>query len=148
MDARANREAPSEPDGDDTKRTARTNRKGPALGLGQHMAVIFVITALGAELPFAMRQRAILNDEIRRGARRHLDRKGRRRIAVRNIPIPDRFDEVGNRGGGLYAPQKAVGNDLFAAPIGWLHVQLRKTDRLFRYHEKSSILRQQRKKAA
>jgi hypothetical protein len=45
-------------------------------------------------------------------------------------------------------PQKAVGSDLFAAQIGWLQFQLRKTDRLFRYHEKSSILQQQRKKAA
>src|SRR6202790_2567672 len=107
-----------EPDGDDTKRTARTNRKGPALGLGQHMAVVFVIIAVGAELPSAMRQRAVLNDEIRRGARRYLDRKVRRRIAVRNVPIPDRLDKVGNGGGGPDASRKAVGNDVFAAPIG------------------------------
>src|ERR1700756_3979672 len=50
-----------EPYGDNTKRTARTDRKGPALGLGQHMAVVLVIIAVGAELPSAMRQRAVLN---------------------------------------------------------------------------------------
>jgi len=135
-----------EPCGDDTKRTARTDRKGPALGLGQHMAVVLVIMAVGAELPSAMRQRAVLNDEIRRGARRYLDRKARRRIAVRNVPIPDRLDEVGDGGGGPDAPRKAIGNDVFAAAIGWLQLQLRKTDRC-RYHEKSSMLRQEPKKA-
>jgi hypothetical protein len=40
-----------EPDGDDTERTARTNRKGPALGLGQHMATVSVIIAVAADLP-------------------------------------------------------------------------------------------------
>jgi hypothetical protein len=65
--------------------------------------------SLGAELPSAIRQRAILNDEIRRRVRRHLDRKGRRRIAVRNIPIPDRFAEVGNRGGGRMLLKKPSG---------------------------------------
>src|ERR1700682_2413473 len=132
-----------EPDGDDTERTARTNRKGPALGLGQHIAVVFVIIAVAAELPSAMRQRAVLNDEIRRGAGRHLDRKGRRRIVVRNIPIPDRLDEVGNSGGEPDAPRKAVGNDVFAATNGWLRLQLRKPDRLSGYHEKSSMLQQE-----
>jgi hypothetical protein len=131
-----------EPDGDDTERTARTNRKGPALGLGQHMAVVFVIIAVAAELPSAMRQRAVWNDEIRRGAGRHLDRKGRRRIVVRNIPIPDRLDEVGNSGGEPDAPRKAVGNDVFAATNGWLRLQLRKSDRLSGYHEKSCMLQQ------
>ena len=43
------------------KRAARTNRKGPALGLGQHMAVVLVIIAVAAESPSAMRQRAELN---------------------------------------------------------------------------------------
>src|SRR3984893_16817642 len=137
-----------EPDGDDTKRTARTNRKGPALGLGQHMAVVFVIIAVGAELPSAVRQRAVLNDEIRRGARRHLDREGRRHFAVRNVPIPDRLDKVGNGGGGPDAPRKAVGNDVFAAPPWWLQLQLRKPDRLSRYHEESSTLRQEPETAA
>src|SRR4029077_10579215 len=107
-----------------TKRTARTNRKGPALGLGRHMAVVFVIIAVDAELPPAMRQGAVLNDEIRRGTRRHLDRKGHRRIAVWNVPIPDRLDEVGNGGGGPDAPRKTLRNDLFAAPPGWLQFQL------------------------
>ncbi len=136
-----------EPYGDNTKRTARTDRKGPALGLGQHMAVVLVIITVGAELPSAMRQRAVLNDEIRRGARWHPDGKGRRRIAVRNVPIPDRLDEVGNGGGGPNAPRKAIGNDVFAAAIGWLQLQLRKTDSLSRCHQKSSILRQEPKKA-
>src|ERR1700676_3170646 len=131
-----------EPDGDDTERTARTNRKGPALGLGQHIAVGFVIIAVAAELPSAMRQRAVLNDEIRRGAGRHLDRKGRRRIVVRNIPIPDRLDEVGNSGGEPDAPRKTVGNDVLAATNGWLRLQLRKSDRLSGYHEKSCMLQQ------
>src|SRR3984893_8620752 len=133
-----------EPDGDDTKRAARTNCKDPALGLGQHMAVVFVIIAVGAELPPALRQCAVLNDEIRRGAGRHLDRKGGRRIAVRNVPIPDRLDEVGNGSGGPDAPRKAV--DVLAAPPGWLQLQLRKPDRLSRYHEKSSILLQEPEK--
>src|ERR1700730_6891193 len=132
-----------EPDGDDTERTARTNRKGPALGLGQHMAAVSVIIAVAAELPSAMRQRAVLNDEIRRGAWRHLDRKGGRRIAVRNVPIPDRLDEVGNGGGGPDAPRKAVGNDVLAAPPAWLQLQSRKPVRLSRYHAKRSNLRQE-----
>src|SRR3979490_2054000 len=110
------------------------------------MAVVFVIIAFAAELPSAMRQRAVLNDEIRRGARRHLDRKGRRRIFVWNVPIPDRLHEVGHGGGGPDAPRKAVGNDVLAAPPGWLQLQLRKTDRLSRYHEKSSILLQEPEK--
>src|SRR5258705_1237954 len=135
-----------EPCGDDTKRTARTDRKGSALGLGQHMAVVLVIIAVSAALPSAMRQRAVLNDEIRRCARWHLDRKARRRIAVRNVPIPDRLDEVADGGGGPDAPRKAIENDVFAAAIGWLQLQLRKTDRC-RYHEKSSMLRQEPKKA-
>ena len=108
------------------------------------MAVVLVITAVGAELPSAMRQRAVLNDEIRRGARRYLDRKARRRIAVRNVPIPDRLDEVGNGGGGPDAPGKAV--EVLAAPLGWLQLQLRKPDRLSQYHEKSSILLQEPEK--
>src|SRR5258708_36167624 len=112
-----------EPDGDDTERAARTNRKGPALGLGQHMAVVLVIITVGAELPSAMRQRAVLNDEIRRGARRYLDRKARRRVAVRNVPIPDRLNEVGDSGGGPDAPRNAIGNEVFAAAIGWLQLQ-------------------------
>jgi hypothetical protein len=107
------------------------------------MAVVLVITAVGAELPPAMRQGAVLNDEIGCGAGWHLDRKGRRSIAVRNVPIPDRFDEVGNGGGGPDAPRKAVGKDLFVAPVVWLQLPLRKTDNLSRYHEKSSILRQE-----
>jgi hypothetical protein len=37
-----------------------------------------VIIAVAAQLPSAVHQRAVLNDEIRRGARRHFDRKGRR----------------------------------------------------------------------
>ncbi len=135
-----------EPDGDDTKRTARTNRKAPALGLGQHVAVVFVIIAVAAELPSAMRQRAVLNDEIRRGARRHFDCEGRRGIAVRNVPIPDRLDEVGNGSGGPDAPRKAVGNDVFAAPPGWLRLQLRKHHRWSRYHEESLL--QEPEKAA
>jgi hypothetical protein len=94
-----------------------------------------------------MRQRAVLNDEIRRGARRYLDRKARRRIAVRNVPIPDRLDEVSDSGGGPDAPRKAIRNDVFSAAIGWLQLQLRKTDRLYRYQEKSSMLRQEPKKA-
>src|SRR3984893_2382166 len=137
-----------EPYGDNTKRTARTDRKCPALGLGQHMAIVLVVIAVGAELPSAMRQRAVLNDEIRRGARRHLDRQGRRRIAVRNVPTPDRLDEGGNGSGGPDAPRKAVGNDLFVAAIVWLQLPLRKTDRLSRYHEKSSILQQEPETAA
>src|ERR1700730_12529010 len=133
-----------ETDGDDTKRTAWTDRKASALGLGQHMAIVFVITAVAAELPSAMRQRAVLNDEIRCGARRHLDRKGGRRIAVRNVPIPDRLDEVGNGSGGPDAPRKAI--DVLAAPPGWLQLLLRKPGRLSRYHEKSSILLQEPEK--
>src|SRR5260370_1894631 len=88
-----------EPYGDNTKRTARTDHKSPALGLGQHIAVVLVIIAVGAELPSAMRQRAVLNDEIRRCARWYLDRKARRRIPVRNVPIPARLDEVADAGG-------------------------------------------------
>src|SRR5258706_5396114 len=45
-----------EPNGDDTKRTARTDRKGPALGLGQYMSVVFVIIAVAAELASTVRQ--------------------------------------------------------------------------------------------
>jgi hypothetical protein len=93
-----------------------------------------------------MRQRAVLNDEIRRGARRYLDRKARRRIAVQNVPIPDRLDEVGDSGGGPDAPRKAFGNDVFAAAIGWLQLPLRKTDRLCRYHEKAPCCGKSRKK--
>src|SRR5258708_31326831 len=103
------------------------------------MDVVFVIIAVGAELPSAMRQRAVLNNEIRRGARRHLDRKGRRRIAVRNVPIPDCLDEVGNGGGGPDAPRKAVGNEVFPARFGW-RLTLRKPARWSRYHEESSNL--------
>jgi len=102
--------------------------------------------AVGAELPSAMRQRAVLNDEIRRRARRYLDRQARRRIAVRNVPIPDRLDEVGDSGGGPDAPRKALGNDVFAAAIGWLQLPLRKTDRLCRYHEKAPCCGKSRKK--
>jgi hypothetical protein len=36
---------------------------------------------------------------------------------------------------------------VFAPAIGWLQLQLRRTDRLYRYHEKSSVLRQEPKKA-
>jgi hypothetical protein len=93
-----------------------------------------------------MRQRAVLNDEIRRGARRYLDRKARRRIAVRNVPIPDRLNEVGDSGGGPDASRKAIGNDVLAA-TGWLQLYLRKTDGLCRYHKTSSMLRQEPKKA-
>src|SRR5258707_1797027 len=132
--------------GNDTKRTPRTDSKGPALGLGQHMAVVLVIIAVGAELPSAMRQCAVLNDEIRHCARRYLDRKARRRIAVRNVPIPDRLDEVGDGGGGPDAPRKAIWNDAFTAAIVLLQLQFPKTDRC-RYHEKSSMLRQEPQKA-
>ena len=141
MEARANREAASglSSDGDDTKRTPWTNCKGPALGLGQNMAVVFMIIAVGPELPPAMRQGAVLNDEIRRGTRRHLDRKGHRHIAIRNVPIPDRLDEVGNGGGGPDTPRKTLRNDLFAAPPGWLQFPLRKSDGQSRYHAKSLL---------
>jgi hypothetical protein len=73
--------------------------------------------------------------------------KGRRHIAVRNVPIPDRLDEVGNGGGGPDASRKAVGNDVFAPPW-WVLLQLRKPDRLSRYHEKNSIPQQEPEKVA
>jgi Resolvase, N terminal domain len=58
-----------------------------------------------------------------------------RLLEARNVPIPDRLNEVGDGGGGPDAPRKAIAND--AAAIGWLQLQLRKTDRLCRYHEKN-----------
>jgi hypothetical protein len=103
---------------------------GLAAALSGAAGLVLVIIAVGAELPSAMRQRAVLNDEIGRGAGRYLDRKAHRRISVRNVPIPDRLDEVGDSGGGPDAPRKAIGSDVFAAAIGWLKLHLRKTDRL------------------